>query len=147
MKFATMTSRTLLALIVLVCSTTLFAADDGDKLFVNLSTDQIDKAAMAINFSTNILTEKKIPVTIFLNVEGVRIADKNIPEHKHATGQSLKEMLNGFMDAGGQVLVCPMCMKNVGGMDQLELIDGVVVGGPDITWPALFAEGTTVLSY
>lgn len=100
---------------------------------------------MAIGFSTKVLTQKKIPVTIFLNVEGARIADKNIPEHKHANGKSLKEMLAAFMSAGGQVIVCPMCMKNVGGLGKEDLIPGVTVGGPDVTWPALFAEGTTVL--
>jgi hypothetical protein len=59
----------------------------------------------------------------------------------------LKEMLAAFMNAGGRVLVCPMCMGNVGGLSKDDLIAGVEVGGPDTTWPALFAEDTTVLSY
>ena len=124
-----------------------YAADDDQKLFVNLSSDEIHRAAMAIGFSTKVLTEKKIPVTIFLNVEAVRIADKNIPENKYVNGKSLKKMLADFMKAGGRVIVCPMCMSNVGGIDKTELIGGVEVGGPDVTWPALFADNTTVLSY
>ena len=135
------------ALVFMVFTPSVYASDDGDKLFVNITSDDINKAAMAISFSTKIRTEKKIPVTIFLNVEGVRIADKNIPEHKHSTGKSLKEMLASFMNAGGKVIVCPMCMKNVGGLSKDDLIEGVVVGGSDVTWPALFAKGTTVLSY
>ena len=135
------------ALVFMAFSQSLYADSDGQKLFVNITSDDINKAAMAIGFSTKVRMEKKIPVTIFLNVEGVRIADKNIPEHKHSTGQSLKEMLAGFMQAGGKVIVCPMCMKNVGGLTKDDLIEGVVVGGSDVTWPALFAEGTTVLSY
>jgi predicted peroxiredoxin len=131
----------------MVFSANLFAADGGQKLFVNLSSDELNRAAMAIGFSTKILTQKKIPVTIFLNVEGVRIADKNIPENKHVGGKSLKEMLADFMSAGGHVIVCPMCMTNVGGLSKEDLIPGVEVGGPEVTWPALFAEGTTVLSY
>lgn len=122
-------------------------ADDGQKMFVNLSSDELNRAAMAIGFSTNVLQKKKIPVTLFLNVDGVRIADKAIPEHRHANGKSLKEMLSDFMSAGGRVIVCPMCMNNVGGMTHADLIPGVEVGGPDVTWPALFAPGTTVLSY
>jgi predicted peroxiredoxin len=137
----------LFAFLCAVFSANLAASEDGEKLFVNLSSDDINRAAMAIGFSTKILTQKKIPVTIFLNVEGVRIADKNIPEHKHANGKSLKEMLAAFMDAGGQVIVCPMCMENVGGLSKEDLISGVKVGGPDVTWPALFADDTTVLSY
>jgi len=134
-------------LVFMAFSQNVFADSDGQKLFVNITSDDINKAAMAIGFSTKIRMEKKIPVTIFLNVEGVRIADKNIPGHKHSTGKTLKEMLAGFMQAGGKVLVCPMCMKNVGGLSKDDLIEGVVVGGSDVTWPALFAENTTVLSY
>lgn len=51
------------------------------------------------------------------------------------------------MGAGGKVLACPMCMKNVGGMKKADLLEGVVVGGSTVTWPALFAENTTVLNY
>ena len=137
----------IIAFICIMASNSIFAAEDGQKLFVNLTSDDIDRAAMAIGFSSKVLNEKKIPVTIFLNVEGVRIADRNIPEHKHANGKSLKEMLVAFMKAGGQVIVCPMCMKNVGGLNKDELIDGVKIGGPNVTWPALFAENTTVLNY
>jgi predicted peroxiredoxin len=138
---------TFLVLLLVLTSNVAFSADSDQKLFVNLSSDDLNRAAMAIGFSTKVLQEKKIPVTIFLNVEGVRIADKSIPEHKHASGKSLKEMLAGFIKGGGRVLVCPMCMKNVGGLSKDDLIDGVEVGGPDVTWPALFAAGTTVLSY
>ena len=131
-------------LFLVLASNAAFSADSNQKLFVNLTSDEMNRASMAIGFSTKILQEKKIPVTIFLNVEGVRLADKSIPEHKHANGKSLKEMLAGFMKAGGRVLVCPMCMENVGGLSKDGLIEGVEVGG---TGPALFADGTTVLSY
>ncbi|MGI9316673.1 MAG: DsrE family protein [bacterium] len=132
---------------LLMCFSTMVYAGEREKLFVNLTSDDIDRAAMAINFSTRVLTKKDIPVTIFLNVEGVRIADKNIPGHQHAKGKSLKEMLVAFIDQGGKVIVCPMCMQNVGGMSEQDLIDGAVVGDAGITWPAMFDEDTTVLSY
>lgn len=137
----------MMALFSLFFSQTLLASDSDQKLFVNLSSDELNRAAMAISFSTRVLTEKKIPVTIFLNVDAVRIADKNIPENKHASGKSLKEMLVTFMDGGGKVIACPMCIKNVGGMTKDDLINGINVGSSDVTWPALFAEDTTVLSY
>jgi predicted peroxiredoxin len=135
------------ALVFMSFSQGAYADTDGQKLLVNITSDDINKATMAIGFCTKVRMQKKIPVMIFLNVEGVRIADKNIPEHKHSTGKSFKEILAGFMQAGGKVIVCPMCMKNVGGLSKDDLIDGVVVGGSDVTWPALFAENTTVLSY
>ena len=107
----------------------------------------MNRAAMAINFSTRIRTQKQIPVTIFLNVDGVRLVNRHIPSSTHVSGKTLQEMLVVFMAAGGKVLACPMCMKNVGGMKKADLLEGVVVGGSDVTWPALFAEDTTVLSY
>jgi len=122
-------------------------AASAESLFVNLSTDDLDRAAMAVNFAHKILVGKEIPVTIFLNVEGVRLVDKNIPQNIHVTGESVQDKLVNFMADGGTVLICPFCMNNVGGMTQDDVIDGVMLGGPEMTWTALFAEGARVLSY
>ncbi len=42
-------------------------------------------------------------------------------------------MLIGFIQAGGKAIVCPMCMKNVGGLSKDDLIEGVVVGVSNVT--------------
>ena len=120
------------------------AAEDNQRLFVNLTSDEIDRATMAIVFSTRVLTEMNMPVTIHLTVEGTRIADRNIPEKINANGDSLKQLLSQFMKSGGSVYVCGMCMKNVGGINQDELIDGVKLEG---AMSVLFEPGTTVVSY
>lgn len=116
-------------------------------LVVNITSDNIDRAAMAVNFADNVLLGREVPVTIFLNVEGVRLADANIPQNMHVSGETIPEMLQRFMDDGGTVLVCPMCMENVGGMTEDDLIEGAMVSSPDELWPRLFAEGVTVMSY
>ena len=123
------------------------ASASGKKLFVNITTDDTNKSAMAVSMATLVLTTKKIPVTILLNVDAVRLADKTIPQNKYASGETVTEMLAGFMKAGGKVIVCPMCMKNVGGMDKNDLIPNVIMGGPDVTFPVLLADDTTVISY
>lgn len=125
----------------------VFGNETGKSLFVNLTSNEMNRAAMAINFSSRVRTQKKIPVTIFLNVDGVRLVNRNIPDSIHVSGKSLKEMLSDFMAAGGRVIACPMCMKNVGGMTKADLMDGVEIGSSDVTWPALFADKTTVLNY
>ncbi|RLA45530.1 MAG: hypothetical protein DRR06_07085 [Gammaproteobacteria bacterium] len=135
---------TVIVLMSIAISSSAFALDKNQKLFVNLTSNEINRAAMAISYSTKVLTQLEIPVTIYLNVEGVWLADKNIPEHKHVSGKSLKEMLSGFMKAGGKVILCGMCMENIGGITKDEVIEGVEIG-PGLA--ALFAEGTTVLSY
>lgn len=136
--------------ILLVIGLTLLwagTAQAGQSLFVNLTSNEMNRAAMAVSFSTRVLTEKQIPVTIFLNVDGVRLVNRNIPGSTHVSGKTIQEMLTAFMAAGGKVIACPMCMKNVGGMGKEDLLDGVVKGGSDVTWPALFAKDTTVLNY
>ena len=123
------------------------ASASGKKLFVNVTTDNTNTSAMAVGMATLVLNTQKIPVTVLLNVDAVRLADKNIPQNKYANGKTVTEMLGDFIKAGGKVIVCPMCMKNVGGMDKADLIPGVIMGGPDVTFPVLLADDTTVISY
>ena len=133
--------------LILVGTGSAVGKEGNKSLFVNLTSNEIDRAAMAITFSTRVRTQKQIPVTIFLNVDGVRLVNRNIPGNTHVSGKTLQEMLASFIASGGKVIACPMCMKNVGGMKKSDLLKGVVVGGSDVTWPVLFAENTTVLNY
>jgi len=125
-------------------NSTGFADEDNKKLFVNLISDDLDRAAMAVSISNKVLSTGKIPVTIFLSAQGVRWVDKNIPQNRYVNGKTMPEMLQGFMKSGGQVIICKMCMENIGGIKQEEVIDGVKFTG---TLSALFADNTTVLTY
>lgn len=116
-------------------------------LFVNLSTDDMDTAAMAIGFATKVMANTGKPATIFLNVYGARLADINIPQNVHVSGSTLQEMLGMFMDAGGTVLLCPVCMKNVAGLNESEMLPGLIIGKPEYVYAAMFAEDVTVVSY
>jgi predicted peroxiredoxin len=116
-------------------------------LFINLTTDDIDRAAMAIGFATKVRMNTGKPVTIFMNTQGVRLVDTNIPSNVHKSGKTIHEMLQMFMDEGGVALICPVCMKNVGGMAEMDVLPGVIIGSPEYTWSALFAEGVVALSY
>ena len=119
-----------------------------DGLFVNLTSAELNRAAMAISFAAKIRQDMGKPVTIFLNVDGVRLAHKDAPQEPYGMdGKTIHEMLQAFMDAGGRVLVCPMCMMNVAGMTADDLIPGAMVSSPDLMRAALFADGVTVLSY
>lgn len=140
-------TRTAVVTRTLVPPTPRPAADLANGLFVNLATDDLDTAAMAIGFATKIVTGTDKPATIFLNVDGVRLVDINIPQATHSSGKTVHQMLQMFMDEGGVVLVCPTCMVNVGGMVKTDILPGVIVGTPEYTWTAMFAEGVTVLSY
>ncbi len=138
-----------MALIITLVVPSLAAAQNANtgRLFVNLTDDALPRATMAVTLATRVLKETERPVTLFLNVEAVHLANRKLPETIAPNGKSLKAMLGAFIDAGGRVIICPMCMKTIGGMGPEDLIDGVVLGGPEVTWPDLFGTDTTVLSY
>jgi hypothetical protein len=50
---------TVLAFLCIIASTSVLATDSNQKLFVNLTSDDINQAAMAIVYSTEVLTQKK----------------------------------------------------------------------------------------
>jgi predicted peroxiredoxin len=116
-------------------------------LFVNLTTDEVSRATMAITVAHRVLAEKKIPVTIWLNVDGVRLVDKEIIQNMYGDARTPLENLQAFLFDGGKVLICPMCMKNVGGLEKSDLPKGVELSEMDIFWTTLFADGVRVLSY
>ena len=137
-------SLILLAFLSFGFNSIALADDDDKKLFVNLISDDLDRAAMAVSISNKVLSTEEIKVTIFLSAQGVRWVDKTIPQNRYVNGKTIPEMLQGFMKSGGQVILCKMCMTNVGGIKQDEVIDGVKFTG---TLDALFADNTTVLTY
>ena len=137
-------SLVLLSFLYFGVNVNAFADDDDKKLFVNLISDDLDRAAMAVGISNKVLSTGDIGVTIFLSAQGVRWVDKNIPQNRYVNGKTIPEMLQGFIKSGGKVILCKMCMKNVGGIKQDEVIDGVKFGG---AIEALFADNTTVLTY
>ena len=136
-------------LLLLLCLALIVATPalaDQPKLFVNLTSDDPWRAGMALKFSENALKQRH-PVTIFLNIRGVNIAAKNIPQYTNGiTGKTTRQMLKDVMAAGAKVIVCPMCMKQAG-LEKDDLIKGVTIGDPKITLPLLFAEDTRVMSY
>lgn len=126
----------------------------NESLFVNLTSDDVNRAAMAIMFATMTKKQSGINVTIFLNVEGVRLADNERPSAIWVGGmegpKTIHQILSAFMAAGGTIIACPMCMKNVGGMDPNgeNLFDQRIVLGDHMTVSqAMFGPRVTVLSY
>jgi peroxiredoxin family protein len=67
------------------------ADEDDKKLFVNLISDDLDRAAMAVSISNKVLCTGDIPVTVFLSAQGVRWVDKNIPQNRYANGKTRPE--------------------------------------------------------
>ena len=137
-------SLVLIGFVCLGASSATFAGKDEQRLFVSLTSDDLDRAAMAVSISNKVLSTGSISATIYLSAQGVRWVDKNIPQNKYVNGKTIPEMMKEFIAAGGKVILCKMCMENIGGIKPGEVIEGVeLTGGLD----AMFAENTTVLTY
>lgn len=143
-------------LLVIACAAVLLvltslptgAQDDSPRsLFINLTSDQMNRAAMALHLANLALTNEKMDVTIFLNVEGVFLGDMEMPQLIHPNGKTLHEMLQDFMARGGKVYACPMCMKNLRGLSAEDMMPGITLASEQNIWPRLYAENVRVLSY
>jgi predicted peroxiredoxin len=66
---------------------------------------------MLVNYGHRVLQEEKIQTTIFMNVDSVRLLNKNIPQYQHTNEKTIHQMLKAFMVDGGKVIICPMCME------------------------------------
>jgi hypothetical protein len=56
-----------------------------------------------------------------------------------------QQMLQDFIEKGGKVIVCLMCLKHAG-FSPTDLIDDLLVGKAEVTLPALYGS-SKVLSY
>ena len=77
-------------------------------------TDDLHAAFMAFKIASK-LEEKGEDVVIFLNLEAVRIADKQQPlDMAWGHNADFSSLYRAFLDNGGEILVCPHCAKSAG---------------------------------
>lgn len=120
-------------------------------LFINLTTDDTWAAAKAVMFAhEKALKRGHKPVSIWLNVRGIHLADKNRPSHVHGLmkeqGKSVRDMLQAFIKDGGSVIACAACAK-AAGLTEADFIDGVKMGNPDLVMGLLFDPAVKTLSW
>jgi predicted peroxiredoxin len=83
---------------------------------------------------------------VFLSTEAVRIAVKGFADDIHEEGFApLKELVSGFVAAGGRIYVCSPCFKKRR-LDENALIPGAtIVGGAKLV--EFLAGGVACISY
>ncbi len=124
---------------VLFASSTPTLAQKKEAVFVNLTSDEPERVTMALNFSTKLLQGGN-EVTLFLNVDGVRLGSTKV-----ATLSSQRGEFAAFMKAGGKVVICPHCMQ-VRGVAAGDLLAGLMMGGEGAAQQAFMAS-TRSISY
>lgn len=107
------------------------AADQGkgQKVVVHLShfTDDLHRSFMALKIAT-LLQKTGADVHLFLDIEGVRLADKrqSLDVTWGPSKTPLSEYYEAFVTAGGKVVLCPHC-AHAGGVDDKNLARGAAI--------------------
>jgi predicted peroxiredoxin len=136
-----------LAAAVAIAGTRAAANDAPEKstLFVSITSGDLWECQMALGYASRV-HDMGYDVVIFLNVRGIRLANKNLPQPTMATlKKTPTEMLTTLMESGVDVYVCPMCMEYAG-MTVDDFIAGAKQAGPEMV--AIQMDPTTkVMSY
>ena len=119
----------------------------ADKFCVNLTfaKNDTDKSTVAFVIANAALGSEKDTV-VFLTTEGVRLSQKGYADDIHEDGfLPLKELMDNFAEAGGNIMVCAPCFRKRG-LDEDNLVDGArIVGGAVLV--ELLSEGTPSVSF
>ncbi len=101
------------------------------KFLVSLThaKNDTDKATVAFVVANAAAASDKDTV-VFLSIEAVRLAQPGYADDIHEEGfAALKDLMKGFVDAGGRILVCSPCFKKRK-LDETNLVAGAaIVGG------------------
>ena len=84
--------------------------------------------------------------TVFLSADGAWLGKKGEPDKIHEDGFApLAELMAGFVEAGGKIIVCSPCAKKRG-ISEADLVPGAVIaGGAAVV--ALMVAGAQTISY
>ena len=119
----------------------------ADKVLINLATGLEDSERVTVAFLVaGAALEKGRDVAMFLTKEAVRLAMPGHAEGVACEGcPPLPRLFEQFASGGGELLVCPICVK-ARKLDEGGFVDHARVAGATPMWEWLGDEGT-VFSY
>jgi predicted peroxiredoxin len=117
------------------------------KVVINLATGLEDPERVTVAFLVaGAAAQAGKQVTMFLSKEAVRLALPNFAQGVACDGcPTLPTLAAQYAEAGGRMLVCPICFK-ARKLTERELIDAAQLGGATPLWEWI-GEGATVFSY
>jgi predicted peroxiredoxin len=116
-----------LAALVLVAagwSVDATAQQDKQDIVVHVShySDDLHAVSMGLSLATNL--QGGANVTLFLDREGVRLADTRVPQNlRWGDSASIAELYADYVQAGGSVIVCAHC-AHAAGLDASSVRQG-----------------------
>ncbi len=115
-------------------------------LFINMTSGDPWHGWMGFHFADSTLRMGH-PVTIFLNLEAVKLAAKAGKQPKEGAQQrEPRTILAEFIKDGGVVLMCGPCMEKYH-LKMDNLIHGVQMGKPGLTQDYIFAPKAKSLTW
>ena len=121
-------------------------ADNG-KVVINLATglEDSERVTVALLVGGAAAAAGK-PVTMFLTKEAVRLAVPGVAEGVACDGcPPIPTLVQQYADAGGELLVCPICW-NSRKLQDADLVPNARLGGATPLWEWI-GDGATVFSY
>jgi predicted peroxiredoxin len=113
----------------------------GNPLIYHLSSDEPWRATVAISDATTMLKAGH-NVTLLLSIQGVQIGVKH--PHSYLGLDMLTRNVTNFIDNGGKVIICEVCLK-IAGYNNSDIIDKAIIGKPQILSNLL--SKATVIDY
>ncbi|AKQ57683.1 DsrE family protein [Bordetella hinzii] len=109
------------------------------------SKNDTDKATVAFVVANAAVASDKQTV-VFLSIEGTRLSQQGYADDIHEAGFApLKELMDNFAAAGGEIYVCSPCFKKRA-LDENKLIAGAkIVGGAKLV--EFMSDGAPSISY
>jgi predicted peroxiredoxin len=119
----------------------------ADKVVINLATGLEDPERVTVAFLVGgAAAEGGKQVTMFLTKEAVRLALPDVAQGVACDGcPPLPTLASQYAQAGGRMLVCPICFK-ARKLSEGDLIEGAELGGATPLWQWI-GDGATVFSY
>jgi predicted peroxiredoxin len=120
----------------------------SSKAVVSLTTGLEDPERVTVAFLVSVgAAESGRSTLMFLTKEAVRLAVEGVAVGTACAGcPDLPSLVKRYQAAGGEILVCPICVT-ARGLDDGQLIDGARLGGTVPMWEWIGDEGATTFSY
>jgi predicted peroxiredoxin len=139
----------LLATLLPATAATVHAQEgpEAQRVVVHLSslTNNLHAANMALKFGA-LLERQGAEVTLFIDLEGARLADVRQPLNlTWGDGPSVADLLADYLAAGGEIMVCPHCAAAIG-LTEAQLRKGFRIGEA-ATIAELMLEADKILDY
>src|SRR5215211_2195090 len=120
----------------------------ADKVVINLATGLEDPERVTVAFLVGgAAVEQGKQVAMFLTKEAVRLG---LPGHADAVAcdgcPPLARLFEQYAEAGGEVLVCPICFT-ARKLDEGQLVANARLAGATPLWEWIGDEPATVFSY